>query len=178
MRLTLKTPTTEMQFEMTEQNAEALIHQAFTYANNTDKNPPAENTEPAAVPKPDHKPSSKLERMFGDWKSRIPKAPEPHQDEPEIYTGFFLIQCGHCGTRRGFYAKNGIGSYLCACGERTELHNLKLLHLHCKCGKYFRYKTNATEESFDYPCLECGSPVTLKLNWRGDTYITEEKEGD
>ena len=41
MRLTLKTPTTEMQFEMTEQNAEALIHQAFTYANNTDKNPPA-----------------------------------------------------------------------------------------------------------------------------------------
>lgn len=66
MRLTLKTPTTEMQFEMTEQNAEALIHQAFTYANNTDKNPPAENTEPAAVPKPDHKPSSKLERMFGD----------------------------------------------------------------------------------------------------------------
>lgn len=49
---------------------------------------------------------------------------------------------------------------------------MKPAFLKCKCGGQFKYKTNATEEVFDFPCLKCGNPVDLQLNKRGDAYVT------
>ena len=60
----------------------------------------------------------------------------------------------------------------CKCGHTTELHDLKPLHLKCKCGSTFNYRTNVTDGTFEWPCLNCGSPVDLTLNRRGDTYVT------
>lgn len=183
MNLTIKTTSAEMQFEMPEEKAQALLRQAFAYSNVRSVEYPqtetAENAEepaakPITLPKPANKPRSKLERMFGDYKSRMPKAdiPQTQHSEPEFYKGFLLIQCEHCGKREGFCTRSAISKHLCECGKETELHALKVLHLHCKCGKRFRYKTNIADETFEYSCLGCGRPVNLRLNWRGDTYVT------
>lgn len=84
-----------------------------------------------------------------------------------------LIKCEHCGKVRGFCSKTPITSSKCDCGGRTELHGLKRAFLKCsKFGNQFKYQTNITDEVFDYSCLNCGSPVDLQLNKRGDTYVT------
>ena len=36
----------------------------------------------------------------------------------------------------------------------------------------YKYKTNITDETFEYNCLNCGSPVDLELNSRRNTYVT------
>lgn len=56
--------------------------------------------------------------------------------------------------------------------ENPELHDLKPVFLKCKCGSVFKYKTNVSEEVFDFPCLKCGNPVDLQLNKRGNAYVT------
>lgn len=83
-----------------------------------------------------------------------------------------LIKCEHCGKLKGFCAKTPITEFTCECGEKTELHDLKVAHLHCKCGSNWKYKTNVTDDTFDYNCLNCGSPVDLELNNRRNTYVT------
>ena len=65
-----------------------------------------------------------------------------------------------------------ISHYFCDCGEKTALHDLKMVHLKCKCGSQYNYRTNITDKVFDFPCLKCGNPVDLELNKRGDTYVT------
>ena len=100
-----------------------------------------------------------------------PKKPEP-QREPEAYKGFLIIRCEQFGEIRAFCAKTPITRNTCKCGHTTELHDLKPLHLKCKCGSTFNYRTNVTDGTFEWPCLNCGSPVDLELNRRGDTYVT------
>lgn len=97
---------------------------------------------------------------------------EKEQAEPEEYKGFLMIKCEKCGTVKGFCAKTPISEYKCECGGKTKLHDLKMVHLHCKCGSHFKYKTNITDERFEYNCLTCGSPVDLELNGRRNTYVT------
>lgn len=88
------------------------------------------------------------------------------------YKGFLLIKCQHCGKIKGFCPKEPISEYRCKCGGSTPLINLVPAHLNCKCGSHFKYKTNITDERFEYNCLECGSPVDLELNSRRNTYVT------
>lgn len=94
--------------------------------------------------------------------------------EPEEYRGFLLIKCQHCGKVKGFCSKTPMSKYTCECGKVTPLHGLKPAHLHCKCGSYWKYKTNITDETFDYNCLNCGNPVSMQLNSRRNTYVTIE----
>lgn len=199
MQITMVTPFGEMDFDMPTEKATDLIQRAFQYAAGTEpeKTPqeaPHTVQEPPKAPQPTGRPQSRVERMFGNFKGRTAKeyetdlsdAPEAikktilenavtlaKRDAPEEYKGFLLIKCEHCGKVRGFCSKTPITSSKCDCGGRTELHSLKRAFLKCsKCGNQFKYQTNITDEVFDYACLNCGSPVDLQLNKRGDTYVT------
>lgn len=143
-----------------------------------------EGPEMVVRPEPPKK-QSRVERMFGDFRATNSKAEQTvvpsdgHINfrpdlpaQPQSYKGFLLVKCEECGKLRGFCAKLPAASSRCECGHRTELHDLKPAFLKCKCGSQFKYKTNVTEEIFDYPCLKCGNPVDLQLNKRGDAYVT------
>lgn len=99
------------------------------------------------------------------------------------YKGFLLIRCEECRHVAGYFARRPMyGSRCRRCGTETPLEDLRIVHLHCSCGTDMehktnvRYKTNIKAEAFTYSCLNCGRPVRLRLNWRGDTYVTEQKE--
>ncbi len=177
MTVTIKTPFGETDFEMERDKANDLMCLAFRYAGEQREEAPAPKPSAGSLPDKSAKavksPCSRIERMFGDWKARIPKAaaPEAHSIKPETYKGFLLIRCEHCGKLKGFCTRHALSKYLCDCGMETELCALPLLHLHCKCGKYFRYRTNVTGDVLEYPCLECGSPVDLMRDKKGN-YIT------
>jgi predicted RNA-binding Zn-ribbon protein involved in translation (DUF1610 family) len=89
------------------------------------------------------------------------------------YTGFIYAVCEHCGEARGFCSKYEMTTYKCdKCGEYSDLENLKRMYVHCECGRTFRYNTNATAETFDFPCLDCGMPVPIKFNRKKNVYET------
>lgn len=180
MEITMKTPFGELNFNMPEKQALDLIQNAFQYASRKEpeeipQEAPSVAQEPPKAEQPKNKPQSRVERLFGDFRGKAeeksePEKPEEH--EPEEYRGFLLIKCEHCGKIKGFCAKTPISEFTCDCGEKTELYDLKPAHLHCKCGSNWKYKTNITDETFDYNCLNCGSPVDLELNSRRNTYVT------
>lgn len=176
MEITMKTPFGELNFNMPEKQALDLIQNAFLYASQKEpEETPSVAQEPPKAEQPKNKPQSRVERLFGDFRGKAeeksePEKPEEH--EPEEYRGFLLIKCEHCGKIKGFCAKTPISEFTCDCGEKTELYDLKPAHLHCKCGSNWKYKTNITDETFDYNRLNCGSPVDLELNSRRNTYVT------
>ena len=180
MEITMKTPFGELNFNMPEKQALDLIQNAFQYASRKEpeeipKEAPSVAQEPSKAAQPMNKPQSRVERLFGDFRGKAeeksePEKPEEH--EPEEYRGFLLIKCKHCGKIKGFCAKTPISEFTCGCGGKTELYGLKPAHLHCKCGSNWKYKTNITDETFDYNCLNCGSPIDLELNSRRNTYVT------
>jgi hypothetical protein len=89
------------------------------------------------------------------------------------YKGFIFAVCEHCGKKRGFCTKYETTTYKCdECGEYSDLENLKRMYVNCECGKSYKYMTNATEEMFDFPCLECTMPVPIKYNRKKDVYET------
>lgn len=91
------------------------------------------------------------------------------------YTGFLLIKCAACGEVSGFNAKRPIYASRCKkCGGETLLEKLRMAYLNCGCGKSYSYKTNIQEAEFEYPCLACGKPIRVQLNWRGTAYVPTE----
>ena len=114
--------------------------------------------------------NSRVERMFGkkeDWPKRDP-------DEGQgPYKGFLLVVCEECGEIRAFCAKRETYSFRCdECGHETALENLRPMYMHCKCGKSFRYRTNATTETITHTCIACKAPVDMELNRKGTAYVT------
>ena len=95
--------------------------------------------------------------------------------ERQTYRGFLLIRCGCCGKVSGYRTQGATSVHKCReCGGETELRDLKMLYLNCQeCDKEWKYKTNLTDEEYTYFCLGCGREVTLRLNRRGDTYVTK-----
>lgn len=185
IKITMITPFGEMKFDIPPEKAIDLIQRAFHYAVGQEPQkaaptPPLVAQEQPKAPEPIKKPPSRVERIFGDFKAtgeaETKAASAGGQAnttaKPEEYRGFLLIKCDRCGKVHGFCSKTAITSSRCECGQSIELRSLRPVHLKCKCGREFTYKTNITEERFDYPCLNCGSPVDLELNKRGDTYVT------
>lgn len=176
MQVTIKTQFGEMNFDIPTERVTDLIQRAFEYATGQQ----VQNTAPVApeqpkVKTPENKAHRRVDSLFGNFRGMA--VPEKNlqpgeQHEPEEYKGFLLIKCKHCGKVKGFCAKTPITEYTCECGGKTELHNLKPAFLNCKCGERYKYKTNITDETFDYNCLNCGSPVDLELNSRRNTYAT------
>lgn len=158
VKLTMRTPFGEMNFDMPPERVSDLMQRAIQYAAGE------EPQEPAAAP-----PSVAQETVPEDGKINVtPDLPEG----PQLYKGFLLVKCEKCGKLRGFCAKAPTSYSKCECGHRTELRDLKPAYLKCKCGSVFKYKTNVSEEVFDFPCLKCGNPVDLQLNKRGNAYVT------
>lgn len=168
MRISITTPFGEMKFDLPTVKTTALIRTALQYA---------AESESLETPVSPSQMSDKIrlqnhyERFYEEDSGMSIEA----QGEHEGYKGFLIVECEHCGKTRGFCAKQPVSSYVCECGQRTELHGLKTAHLQCKCGSHYIYRTNISEMRFDFPCLNCGNPVDLELNRRGDTYITIEK---
>ena len=89
------------------------------------------------------------------------------------YKGFLMVKCEGCGAVKGFRAKYETYGFRCdKCGEVTPLEGLRPMHLQCKCGRKFHYKTNLTERTITRECLACHAPVDLMLNARGTAYVT------
>lgn len=173
----------EMQFEMTEEKTAQLIGNSCCYSSEFKCEPDlyeeaaeavkdyAEKNEPVKVPV---KPLSRVDRMFGDYKSRIPvESGTVPLKKPDENKGFLLCECWSCGSLRGFYAKHNVPDYNCYCGSSTPLKDLRPVHIHCqKCGSGFKYMTNIKRKYFSYSCLNCSAPVDLELNKTGTAYIT------
>lgn len=184
MQITMKTPFGDMNFEMPKDKIQELIQKAVQYAAGTEEQreeAPSNGglayevieddgkTVTIAPTRNEKKPHRRVDSLFGNMQT---EQVEKEQAEPEEYKGFLMIKCDKCGTVKGFCAKTPISEYKCDCGGKTKLHGLKMVHLHCKCGSHFKYKTNITDERFEYNCLTCGSPVDLELNGRRNTYVT------
>ena len=88
------------------------------------------------------------------------------------YRGFLLLKCDSCGKIKGFYAKNPITQNRCDCGYNTDLNDLIPVFMDCKCGKTYKYLTNITDDIIEHNCMECGSPVDMRLNKRRTAYVT------
>lgn len=183
MQITMKTPFGDMNFDMPTDKVQQLIQVAVQYAAGGDIEAGKKEYEkpkieikaedkaaaPVAPAREKAKPHRRVDSLFGNMQAT---QEEKAEQEPEEYKGFLMIKCEKCGNIKGFCAKTPISEYTCSCGGKTKLHGLKMVHLHCKCGSYFKYKTNITDERFEYNCLECGSPVDLELNSRRNTYVT------
>lgn len=132
--------------------------------------------------KPSHASSrgrSRVENLFGDKKDwhtekavREPQRASQDEEPGEEYRGFLLIKCEKCGAVKGFCAKNPITRHRCNCGHETPLRDLRPAHLKCKCGQQYKYRTNMSEQTFTYNCLNCGGPVDMELNKRETAYVT------
>lgn len=165
----------EMQFEMTEEKATQLIGNACMYASDMQCEPALYEDADKKPEKEIEKPVSKVERMFGDVKSRIPiSAVIPKIPTiKDSYQGFLYIECESCGSVRGFYAKAPQQYYFCSCGHSTHLKNLKTMYPKCrKCGATFKYLTNISDPVLAYHCLDSGAPIDMQLNKAGSTYVT------
>lgn len=194
MLVSIVTPFGEKSFEMNEDAALALIHyaqqsampvatpapppspqmvDALTYCAGFDAGKLEQSPEPHGDPEPptaqggDHRPS-RVERMFGPRDTWDSKPEEP----PEGYTGFLLLKCEECGEVKAFCAKYPTTQFRCDCGHRTDLHDLRPVYAHCKCGRRSKYRTNIEDDQSVVNCVECGAPIDLELNKDQSAYVT------
>lgn len=136
--------------------------------------PVEDEPEPESEPEPEPK---TIEQALPIVERPVPLQPASlpdRQSGPALYRGFLYIKCTKCGKAKGFNAKNEVSRYYCnSCGASFELPaDLTPLFVNCECGRRFKYMTNITEDLFDIPCLNCGSPVPVQYNPRSNSYET------
>lgn len=180
MNVSIKTSFAEMSFEMSPDRAKNLIRVAVQLASSEEELPRPvgmKYADPTEEPRPEaesQKPArSRVETMFGARETwNTPAAAEGKEEERESYKGLLFIRCEACGKEKGYGSKYPLTFHKCDCGHRTDLHDLKPVHLYCKCGSQYKYKTNISDPQFTMNCLSCGAPVDLELNSRGTAYVT------
>lgn len=177
MKVTIKTTFGNMAFDMSEENATKLIQAGMVYADEYKTGQDAPKEVPAQAPEaPKAAPVRRTERLFGtrtEWDMPAAKTQPAKIGKPEGYWGFLYIRCGGCGQERGFNVREPITDARCqCCGMRTELKDMRLAFVHCRCGGSFTYRTNIKDYGFTMECLNCKNEVPLVLNERGTDYIT------
>lgn len=151
-----------------------------------------------AEPEPPSEPEqllSRVERLFGRRESwpNATAAATPSQDKPKAEAeetedtgpeasfsrravkGFLIVECESCGQTREFCSRAEITSNRChSCGHVTTLDKtyMRPAYAKCKCGREFKYQTNATGDTITINCIACGSPIDMQLNGRGTAYVT------
>ena len=123
--------------------------------------------------------NSSVARMFGERHGVItPKTPADRYNR-DGYTGFLIIKCRQCGDEHPFCTKTPMKNSTCSkCGATTDLNGMRPAYIHCECGRDFRYMTNIQDKSFTYTCFQCGSPVEMELNGKGNAFITVNGKGE
>lgn len=171
-------------FTMADEKVPTLLSYALSLAKGKSDEEQAAKEEKKEPEHPVEKPAepiqmvakrSRNDSLFGsDWRTRRETQEElpDRYEEEDGYKGFLLVECQHCGRRKGFCTKKRITESRCECGEYTPLKNMIPAHLKCKCGKTYKYLTNITDQEFEFDCLTCGSPVDLRLNKRQTAYVT------
>lgn len=94
--------------------------------------------------------------------------------------GFLIVECENCGQTREFCSRAEITSNRCrGCGHVTTLDKtyMRPAYAKCKCGREFKYQTNATGDTITINCIACGSPIDMQLNGRGTAYVTLRDAG-
>lgn len=156
-----------------------------------------------AEPEPPSEPEqllSRVERLFGkreSWPTATATATPP-QDKPKAEAedtedtgpeasfsrravkGFLIVECESCGQTREFCSRAEITSNRChSCGHVTTLDKtyMRPAYAKCKCGREFKYQTNATGDTITINCIACGSPIDMQLNGRGTAYVTLRDAG-
>lgn len=156
-----------------------------------------------AEPEPPSEPEqllSRVERLFGRRESwpNATAAATPSQDKPKAEAeetedtgpeasfsqravkGFLIAECENCGQTREFCSRAEITSNRChSCGHVTTLDKtyMRPAYAKCKCGREFKYQTNATGDTITINCIACGSPIDMQLNGRGTAYVTLRDAG-
>lgn len=156
-----------------------------------------------AEPEPPSEPEqllSRVERLFGRRESwpNATAAATPSQDKPKAEAeetedtgpeasfsrravkGFLIVECESCGQTREFCSRAEITSNRChSCGHVTTLDKtyMRPAYAKCKCGREFKYQTNATGDTITINCIACGSPIDMQLNSRGTAYVTLRDAG-
>lgn len=156
-----------------------------------------------AEPEPPSEPEqllSRVERLFGRRESwpNATAAATPSQDKPKAEAeetedtgpeasfsrravkGFLIVECENCGQTREFCSRAKITSNRChSCGHVTTLDKayMRPAYAKCKCGREFKYQTNATGDTITINCIACGSPIDMQLNGRGTAYVTLRDAG-
>lgn len=156
-----------------------------------------------AEPEPPSEPEqllSRVERLFGRRESwpNATAAATPSQDKPKAEAeetedtgpeasfsrravkGFLIVECENCGQTREFCSRAEITSSRChSCGHVTTLDKtyMRPAYAKCKCGREFKYQTNATGDTITINCIACGSPIDMQLNGRGTAYVTLRDAG-
>lgn len=156
-----------------------------------------------AEPEPPSEPEqllSRVERLFGRRESwpNATAAATPSQDKPKAEAeetedtgpeasfsrravkGFLIVECENCGQTREFCSRAEITSNRChSCGHVTTLGKtyMRPAYAKCKCGREFKYQTNATGDTITINCIACGSPIDMQLNGRGTAYVTLRDAG-
>lgn len=156
-----------------------------------------------AEPEPPSEPEqllSRVERLFGrreSWPNATAAAtPSQGKDKAEAeeaedtgpetsfsrraVKGFLIVECENCGQTREFYSRAEITSNRChGCGHVTTLDKtyMRPAYAKCKCGREFKYQTNATGDTITINCIACGSPIDMQLNGRGTAYVTLRDAG-
>lgn len=156
-----------------------------------------------AEPEPPSEPEqllSRVERLFGrreSWPNATAAATQS-QDKPKAEAeetedtgpeasfsrravkGFLIVECESCGQTREFCSRAEITSNRChSCGHVTTLDKtyMRPAYAKCKCGREFKYQTNATGDTITINCIACGSPIDMQLNGRGTAYVTLRDAG-
>lgn len=176
MKVEIKTPFAALELEMDERSERKLVNDALEYSEKYRMNiagRAAKEPTPDAAGNPTIRmEASKREKckenLPGNFK--MTGAGEGAAG----YKGFLHIVCSGCGRRRTFCAKKPMTFYKCGCGQETELKNLKNIFAECKCGRRFKYMTNAEDDYLALDCIDCGAPMDVKLNERRNTYIPLE----
>ena len=156
-----------------------------------------------AEPEPPSEPEqllSRVERLFGRRESwpNATAAATTSQDKPKAEAeetedtgpessfsrravkGFLIVECESCGQTREFCSRAEITSNRChSCGHVTTLDKtyMRPAYAKCKCGREFKYQTNATGDTITINCIACGSPIDMQLNGRGTAYVTLRDAG-
>lgn len=82
---------------------------------------------------------------------------------------YLLLRCSACQNIRGYRAPKTNKAQTCkACGAQIPLANLTKIHVWCECGRTWNYRTNLTGRLEEFPCIDCGSPLTVERDKLGN----------
>lgn len=171
MNLDLYTPTISLSVDLTPEQVTEILGIALSYACGVPYEKPMTPPVVSSV-KPPEPP------IIEETTVLTPAPKEPKKGIPKEstskpgFSGFLYIKCEECGQFKAFMPKAPLTKYHCDCGHTTHLEVMTPMKVNCKCGKQFKYLTNALDSVISIDCLSCGSPVDLEYHGKCKEYHT------